>query len=126
VVNTAAVLTGSTSLQSITITNIVMATATKQLKVSLQAAAASFTPPNAGDITYSASDVTWSQAIWSPGTGVAGTLSSAAYNEVVTCAAGPATCSTTNLVFFVAAKPTIKRAGAHTLLVTWKFESIGA
>jgi hypothetical protein len=111
---------------TVTITNIVMATATKQLKVSVQAAAASFTPPSAGAPTWSASDIGWNASTWTNGTGATGTLSSAAYNQIATCAADAAGCNSSTLVFTVGAKPTVTRAGAHTLLVTWKFESIGA
>lgn len=110
---------------SVTVDSIVLATATKQLKVSLQANAASFTPPVGGATTWSASDVTWGVAAWTNGTGASGTLSNSTYNEVATCTADAASCSTTGLVFTLAAKPTVRRSGNHTLVVTWKFESIG-
>jgi hypothetical protein len=45
---------------------------------------------------------------------------------VATCTADTATCSTTGLVFTLAAKTTVQRSGNHTLSVTWKFESIGS
>ena len=109
---------------SVTVTSIVLATATKQLKVSLQANAASFTPPIVGATTWSASDVTWNAASWTNATGAAGTLSNSAYNTVATCTADVADCSTTALVFTLGAKATVKRAGNHTVVVTWKFESI--
>lgn len=110
---------------SVTVENIVLATATKQLKVSIQANAASFTPPVALAATWAASDVTWNAAAWTNATGAAGTLSDAAYNEVATCAADSATCSTTGLVFTLGANTSVKRSGDHTLALTWKFESIG-
>src|SRR5437867_11853208 len=47
------------SAASVTIDRIVLTTATKQFKISLQAAASSFTPPVSGATTWSASDVTW-------------------------------------------------------------------
>jgi len=109
---------------SLTVDNIVLATATNQLKVSLQANAASFTPPVGGATTWSASDVTWNAAAWTAATGASGTLSNAAFNTVGTCDADVSTCSTAALVFTLAAKGTVKRSGNHTLVVTWKFESI--
>lgn len=111
---------------SVTVQSIVLATATKQLQVSVQANAATFTPPSVGDVTWDAGDVTWNAATWTNATGASGTLSSAAYGTVATCAAGAADCSTTGLVFTLGAKPTVNRAGSHTLVVTWKFESIGS
>jgi hypothetical protein len=110
---------------SVTVDNILLETTTKQLKVSIQAGAASFTPPEGGATTWSANDVTWDAASWTNATGVSGTLSSSAFNEVATCDANVASCSTNNLVFTLAAKGTVKRSGSHTLSVIWKFESIG-
>lgn len=111
---------------SITIDNIVLATATKQLKLSIQANAASFTPPVGGATTWSAGDVTWNAATWTNATGSSGTLSAASYNAIGTCNANAAACSTTGLVFTIGAKPTIQRSGNHTLTATWKVESIGS
>ena len=109
---------------SVTIDAIVLAAATNQLKISLQANAASFTPPVAGATTWAAGDVTWNAATWTNATGASGTLSNAAYNTVSTCTADTSTCSTTGLVFTLGAKPTVRRSGSHTIVVTWKFESI--
>ena len=111
---------------SVTVDSIVLSTATKQLRVSLQGNAASFTPPVALATTWSAGDVTWNAATWTNATGASGTLSNAAYTAVATCAADATGCSTTGLVFTLGAKSTVNRAGNHTLVVTWKFESIGA
>ena len=47
-----------------------------------------------------------------------------AYNVVGTCAADAQSCSTTGLTFTLAANTAVKRAGKHTLVVRWKFESI--
>src|SRR5216683_2505285 len=57
-------VTGSTvaSAASVTIDQIVLSSATKTLKVSLQANAASFTPPVSGATTWSAGDVSWNAA----------------------------------------------------------------
>ena len=120
----------STGNNAINVQNIVLSTATKQLRISLIANAPSFTPPVVGDTSWSASDVSWNAGpgggpnAWQNATGSAGTLSSGAYTLVATCNPGTASCSVNNLSFTLAAKPTIARAGNHTLIVTWKFESI--
>jgi len=114
------------SAATISIDRIVLTTATKQLKISVQAGAASFTPPVAGSITWAAGDVSWNAATWTRATGAAGTLSSSAFTQVATCNADAADCSTTSLVFTLGAKTTVQRAGNHTLTVTWKVESIGS
>lgn len=114
------------SAASVTVDQIVLASATKQLKVTLKADASSFTPPVGGATTWAAADVTWSAAAWTAAVGSAGTLSSAAYNTVATCDANATACSTSALVFTLAAKPAVQRSGTHTLVVTWKFESIGS
>lgn len=113
------------SAASVTVDNIVLATATKQLKISVQAGAASFAPPVALATTWSASDLSWNAATWTNGAGAGGTLSDVAYSEVATCTEDSASCSTTGLVFTLGANSAVKRAGNHTLSVTWKFESIG-
>ena len=111
---------------SVAIDQIVLASATKQLRISLQANAASFTPPNVGDTTWSAGDVSWTAGSWTAATASSGTLSQSAYATIATCTAGATACSTTGLVFRLAAKPTVQRSGTHTLTVTWKVESIGS
>jgi len=117
---------GSTtsSAASVTVSNIVLASATKQLRISLQADAATFTPPASGAATWAAGDVSWGAASWTNASGAAGTLSSTAYNPVATCAADTSSCSTTGLTFTLAANASVKRSGAHTLVVRWKLESI--
>jgi hypothetical protein len=114
------------SAASVSISNIVLATATKQLKLSLEANAASFTPSVSGATTWSAGDLTWNAASWTNATGAAGTLSNSSYTEVATADADVASASTTGLTFTLAAKSSIKRSGNHTLAMTWKVESIGS
>ena len=111
---------------TITIDQIVLASATKQLRLSLQATSSSFTAPVPGDTTWAASDVSWSAAAWTNAAGSGGTLSNAAFNTVATCDAGAASCSTNALIFSLASKPAVQRSGTHTLIVTWKVESIGS
>jgi hypothetical protein len=110
---------------SVTVDSIVLASDTKQLRVLVRAAAASFTPPVAGATTWVASDVTWGASSWTNGTGAAGTLTDVAYIEVATCDADVASCSTGNLAFTLRSKGSVKRSGNHTLNISWKFESIG-
>ncbi len=118
--------TTAASAATITLDQIVLGTATKQLRLSVQANAASFTPPVAGATTWSASDVIWNTAAWTNATGSSGTLSSGSYTEVATCQADAVSCSTTALVFTLASRTTVQRSGTHTLVVTWKVESIGS
>ena len=109
----------NSSAQTVTVTNIDME---DWLKISLKADAENFTPPVGGATTWSAGDISWNAATWTGGTGVAGSLSSTAYNEVAHAGEAPSSTSTSNLVFTLAAKPTVSRAGAHTLSVRWRFE----
>jgi hypothetical protein len=111
---------------SVTVANIVLATATKQVRVSIQGNAASFTPPVGGATTWAVGDVTWNAATWTNATGASGTLSNSSYTAVATCTADAASCSTTGLVFTLAANGSVKRAGNHVLTVTWRFEAIGS
>lgn len=111
---------------AVTIDQIVLATATKQLQVSVQAAVPDFTPSVPLTPTWAATDVSWNAASWTQGTGSAGTLSSSGYNVVATCAAGVSACSTTQLVFTLGSNGSITNAGSHTLSITWKIESIGS
>ena len=112
------------SAAPVTITNIVLATALRKLKISIQADAASFTPPIALATTWSASDVSWTGGTWTAATPAVNTLSNSAYAEVARCDADAAACSTSDVAFTLAAKGTVQRSGNHTLVVRWKFESI--
>jgi len=117
------------SKATIAISYIVLASATAQFRVSVKANAASFTPPVGGATTWSASDVSWSTPnsgpdSWVNGTRTNGTLSDTAFNAVGTCNADASSCSTTGFTLSLAAKSSVKRSGNHTLIVTWKFESL--
>jgi hypothetical protein len=114
------------SAATVTVDSIVLATATKQLRVSIQANAASFTPPVVSATTWAAGDVSWNAPTWTNATGAVGTLSNSAFGTVATCEADASSCSTTGLVFTLASNTNVKRSGNHTLVVTWKFESIGS
>lgn len=124
VVNTSAI-TNATA--AVTVENIALATATKQLQISIAANALAFTPSVASGVTWDSSDVSWTAVAFSnAGVGTAGALAGVGtYNIVQTCAVDVAACSTLALPFSLAAKPTVKNSGNHTLVITWKFASIG-
>lgn len=109
---------------AVTVDQIVLASAAKQIRVSVQADAASFTPPDIGAPTRAATAVSWNAASWTNATGTQGVLSSASYNTVATCTAGVSDCSTNDLVFTLAPNTNITTAGSHVLTVTWKIESL--
>lgn len=90
--------------------------------LSVRAAAPQFTPPHTGAPTWAADDVSWSAGTWTGGTASAGTLTTSAFNRVAAC--GTDGCSTSTFTFTLAPKPTVTRSGAHTLVVTWKIESL--
>ena len=116
----------SAAAAAVVIDQIVLGSATKQLRLSLRANAASFTPPVVGAATWGAGDVSWNAASWTAAAGLTGMLDQSTYNTVATCNAGATSCSTSSLVFVLAPKPSVQRSGAHTLVVTWKVESIGS
>jgi hypothetical protein len=109
--------------QTVSATTVVL-TNGQALRVELQGDAADFTPPAGGTVTWAAGDISWNAATWSNGTGASGTLSSAAYTKLADTDANAASTTTNNLVFTLAAKATVDRAGDHTLAATWKFSSI--
>jgi hypothetical protein len=117
-------VTTPSSPVSVTATNIVLATASKTLHIMVRGNGPVFTPSVAATPSWVVADVSWAAATFSNGTGVIGTLAQT-YVAVATCAADVASCGTTNLVFTLAANPAVTRSGAHTLVITWKFESIG-
>jgi len=112
------------SAAAVTVTSIVLPTATDRLKISLKANAASFTPPVASTVTWAAGDVSWTGGSWTAATPAAGTLSSASFGEVARCTADVTACNSTDVAFTLAAKPTVQHSGNHTLVITWKFEKI--
>ncbi|MBA2304561.1 MAG: hypothetical protein H0W08_18280 [Acidobacteria bacterium] len=111
---------------AVTLEQIVLASASKQLLIALRANASAFTPPSSGTATWAAADVSWNAPSWTAASGAAGTLGSATFNTVATCDAGATACSTTALLFTLAPKPSVQRSGTHILVVTWKVESIGS
>ena len=111
--------------QVVTISNIVLASATKQLRLSIRANAATFTKPPSSSVTWNASQLSWtSTQAWSNAVYSEGTLSDSAFNVVATCDAGVSSCSTTRLKFMLEPNPSIRRSGSYTIGITWKIESI--
>jgi hypothetical protein len=115
--------TASTAV-TVSATNIVLANASKTLHIMVRGNGPVFTPSVAATPTWVVADVSWAAATFTNGTGVIGTLAQT-YVGVATCAANVASCGTTNMVFTLAANPAVTRSGDHTLVMTWKFESIG-
>ena len=111
----------ASSAQSVSATAIVLTNA-KALRVELEALDPVFTPATGGSVTWAASDVSWNAATWTNGTGASGTLGDM-YRKLNDTSANAASTATTNLVFTLAAKATVDRAGNHTLWACWKFSS---
>jgi hypothetical protein len=117
--------TPSTTAASLAVTNVVTATSTKRLRVSVRASSANFTASVTGAPTWAASAVTWDAATsWAGGTGQAGTLSQSSYTPVVIGNADTAAFSTTTLHFTLAANTGVKRSGGYVLALSWKVESM--
>ena len=109
---------------AVSVTNIVTDTAAKQIRISVQANAASFTPPVAGAATWTASNVSWAAGSWTNASGSAGTLSNIGYTAVALGTANVGSLSIASLPFTLAADSSSTRSGNHTLIVTWKIESL--
>jgi hypothetical protein len=93
----------------------------RALRISVQADAASFTPPSGSSIP--ASRVSWTSAGAHGGLGMNGILSSTSYAMVFQ--SNPATPSGyVDLAWTMAAPGSGIRAGVHQLTIRWKFESI--
>jgi hypothetical protein len=117
------VSTASTPV-SVAATAIVLANASKTLHIMLKGNGPVFTPSVAATPTWAVAAVSWAAPSFTNGTGALGTLAET-YVDVATCAANVASCSTANMIFNLAANPAVTRSGNHTLVMTWKFESIG-
>jgi hypothetical protein len=123
VTNTSAITNASAA---VTVTNIALASAAKQLQISVKADSLTFTPSVVGGTTWASSDVSWDAVVFSnAGVGTAGALAGVAtYGIVQTCAVNVTECSTVALPFHLAAKPAVNYSGSHTLSMTWKFASL--
>jgi hypothetical protein len=107
---------------TVAVSGLTAKSASTGVALSVRAAAAQFTPPQPGAPTWAAADVSWPAGTWTGATGSAGTLSTSAFNTVATC--GTNGCSTSGFTFTLAPNPAVTRSGAHTLIVTWKIESL--
>ncbi|MDI6827733.1 MAG: hypothetical protein QME62_04525 [Armatimonadota bacterium] len=123
-VNNVSENTSSTN-QTVSATSIVLSDG-KKLRIEIAPNAANFTPPSGGSVTWASSDISWNAPTWTGGTGNAASMSAnvGTYTKVADMAtANAGEVSTSALVFTLAAKATVDRAGNHTLEATWKFSS---
>lgn len=105
-------------------TTVVLAEGNK-LRIEIAPDATGFTAPGTGAVTWASSNVSW-VGTWTNGTANNTAMSASAntYVKLVDMtAANTGSLSSTSLVFTLAAKATVDRAGAHTLAATWKFSS---
>ena len=112
------------SAQDVSATTIVLLNG-KKLRIEIAPDAANFTAATGGTVTWASSGISWS-GTWTNGTANNSTMSGMAGTYVklvdMTAANAPSVVSA-DLVFTLAAKSTVDRAGAHTLAATWKFSS---
>ena len=108
---------------TVVIDNIVLANATRRLRVLVRAVGISFTPPIVGDATWASADVSWNAATWQNGAGFAGVLNSVVFVRMAETLPNVPNTQTGNLTFTLAARPTVRRAGNHTLNMTWRVEA---
>lgn len=114
----------ASAAQSVSATTVVLNDG-KKLRIEIAPDATDFTAPAGGSVTWASSDVSW-VGTWTNGTANDATMSASAgtYVKVVDMtAANTGSLSSADLVFTLAAKATVDRAGAHTLSATWKFSS---
>jgi hypothetical protein len=121
--NVTNVTASTTATASVSVSNIVLSSAAKQIHVSLKADTASFNPPAPGDATWAAGDVSWNAATWTNASGTSGTLDDVGFNDVSACTADTASCSTNDLTFTLAPNLAVKRAGSHSIVVRWKVDA---
>lgn len=111
---------GTPGLTTVSFSNASL-TPGKALRVSLQADAATFTPP--GGASIPAASVSWNSLGASGGIGLSGTLAASSYMLVYQ--SDPArTSGHVDLEWTLAAVATGVRAGTHQLTIRWKVESI--
>jgi hypothetical protein len=91
------------------------------LRISVKAAAASFTPPSGTGIP--SSNLSWTVAGAVGGSGSPGSLSNASYTAVYLSGVNPASGSV-SIRWTLGAPGAGIRAGIHTLTMTWKVESL--
>ena len=108
---------------TVIIDNIVLQNASRRLRVLVRSTAANFTPPFVGDASWATSDVSWNAATWQNGTGFAGVLNNAVFVRVAETVANASNTQSTNLTFTLARRPTVRRAGNHTLNMLWRVEA---
>ena len=122
--NVSNIAAATNTTASVTLDNIVLSSATRQLRLLLAADAPAFTPPNVGDTTWAAGAVSWGAGTWTNGVGAAGTLATT-FNSVMLGAPAATSISNASMPFTLAANTGVSRSGAHTLVVRWRVEGVG-
>ena len=95
----------------------------RALRVSVKADTSTFTPPSTSTIKIPAANVSWTTGSATRATGFNGTLSSTAYT-VVFQGQTNANNGSIDVTWKLAPLPGGVRAGAHSLTMRWKLESI--
>ncbi len=122
-VNNVSVSTASAA-QTVSASTIVLADG-KKLRIEIAPDATDFTAPAGGTVTWASDAVSW-VSTWTNATENDATMSASANTYVKVAdmtAVNTGSMGTVDLVFTLAAKATVDRAGAHTLACTWKFSS---
>jgi hypothetical protein len=116
--------TGTPSPTTISYSSLTL-TAGHSLVISVSAAATAFAPPGGTGVQIPADKVSWHATGAANGTGSDGTVSASSFVQVfqsVACCA--LNSGSVNLEWHLAAPGGGVRAGAHTLTLRWKLESI--
>ena len=114
--------TGTPNPSTASFTDAVL-TSGNALRMSIQADATNFTRPVEAGGSIPATNLSWTISGATNGQGFAGTLSATGYTKVYE--SNPdATSGSVNLTWSLAAPGATVRAGAHTLIATWKLESV--
>ncbi len=109
---------------AITLDNIVLSSATRQLNLLVRAEAAAFTPPVVGDPSWVAGDVSWAAGGWTNGAGAGGTLSTT-FASVVLGTGNATSVSNPGMAMTLAANTAVNRSGSHTMVIRWRVEGVG-
>lgn len=112
----------SSSPAAVALSGLLRKTTSTGVALSLRANAPQFTPPQPGAPTWAAADVSWTAGAWTGGTGSPGVLNNSSFTRVASCNVDG--CSTNTLQFTLGPNPSVTRSGQHTLVVTWKIESL--
>jgi hypothetical protein len=109
---------------AVAIDKIVLASAKRQLKLSLRAGAEAFAAPETGAPTWQADQVAWSAEGWSNAKGQGNRLSPKEWGTVAVSDPGVSKIGNGKLQFVLGANDRISRSGDYTLTVNWRVESV--